>query len=93
MATSIKTSPTAATARQALTWSASGRNAEHSGLLRGKRWPLAVIATLSILGVVIAAAFAGFAVILPLLYIVPCILMLALCMRGKGSDPTSDSST
>ena len=56
------------------------------GYLTGRRglYALALIAAAA--GLVLGGAWWGFAAILPLLYVLPCAAMMAMCMKGHGGS-------
>lgn len=61
-------------------------------LLAGRvKWLVLAAAALAIAGLALGSGVLGLAAILPLLYVLPCLLMLAMCMKGhgKGSAPTT----
>lgn len=74
--------PTAPPIGQSMPWR-SGRS-----FLRGR--PLLIV-TLIFAGVGVTAGWAWFgsAAMLPLLYVLPCAAMMAMCMKGHGSSNSS----
>ena len=64
------------------------------GSLMGGRnkWFLIGAALLAAAGLVLGSSILGFAAILPLLYILPCLVMAAMCMRGHGGGNTSNGN-
>lgn len=50
---------------------------------------LALGAALVLAGVVLGSSWLGFAAILPFLYVLPCLLMFAMCMRKGHSSQGS----
>jgi hypothetical protein len=63
--------------------------------LRGRRGLLLVAAALGIVGILVGWTLFGTAAVLPLLRILPCAAMMAMCMRGHGGSanaPTKSGS-
>ena len=54
------------------------------------KWFLAAAGLLAIAAVALGSIVLGFAAILPLLYILPCLVMMVMCMRGHGNGGTSN---
>ena len=50
---------------------------------------LALILILAAAGLAAGGAWFGIAAILPLLYVLPCVAMMAMCMKGHGSSNAS----
>ena len=48
------------------------------------KWFLAAAGLLAIAAVALGSTVLGFAAILPLLFILPCLVMMTMCMRGHG---------
>lgn len=70
-----------------------GTLAKHSGCGSQRsgrsRWVLiAAAVALVVIGLVAGSALFGFAAVLPLLYTLPCMLMLAMCLFGKRHSAT-----
>ena len=64
---------------QSTAWNSAG-----AFLRRHRLWMLAlVVAGMGLAG---GGAWFGIAALLPLLYILPCAAMMAMCMRGQGSS-------
>jgi len=60
--------------------------------LEGRRGHYALALMLAAVGLVFSGAWWGFAAILPLLYVLPCAAMMAMCMKGHGgSGQNSDA--
>lgn len=56
------------------------------------KWLLIGAALLAAAGLVLGSSILGFAAILPLLYVLPCLLMAAMCMRVHGGGSTSNGN-
>lgn len=56
------------------------------------KWLFAIAALLGLAGLAVGSIWLGFAAMLPLLYTLPCLLMLVMCMR-QGTGPTSGTGT
>lgn len=55
---------------------------------RDRRWLLVGAVALPVVAVLLASARLGFATVLPFLYLLPCLLMSAMCMKGMaGKKP------
>ena len=54
-----------------------------------RKWLLALVAVLTAAGLILGSMWLGFAAILPFLYVLPCLLMLAICMRKGNSSQGS----
>jgi hypothetical protein len=61
--------------------------------LRGRRGLLLVAAALGIIGILAGWTWLGTAAVLPLLYILPCAAMMAMCMRGHGGSANSQTKS
>ncbi len=64
------------------------------GSLRSRNGVLIVAAVLGAIGLVTAWSWLGTTAVLPLLYVLPCMAMMLLCMRsngGSGNTPTNPS--
>ena len=64
----------------------------------GRRDRYALALTLAAAGLFLGGAWWGFAAVLPLLYVLPCAAMMAMCMKGHGgsgqkSDAKSDPAS
>lgn len=57
-----------------------------TGLGKRHKWLLALVAALTAGGLILGSMWLGFAAILPFLYVLPCLLMLAICMRKGNSS-------
>lgn len=55
------------------------------GLARVK-WAWMAAAALAATAVAVGSIWLGFAALVPLLYTLPCLLMVAMCMKGKGAN-------
>ena len=54
--------------------------------LGGRRGLYTLALTLAATGLFLGGAWWGFAAILPLLYVLPCAAMMAMCIRGHGGS-------
>lgn len=59
------------------------------GRLSGRRGLYALAFVLVAAGLALGGAWWGFAAVLPLLYVLPCAAMLAMCMKGHGGSGQS----
>ena len=57
-----------------------------SAYLKGRNGLLLIAASLGIVGLITAWTWFGTAAVLPVLYILPCAAMVAMCMRGHGGS-------
>jgi hypothetical protein len=57
------------------------------------RWGLLAAAALALAALAAGSAWLGGAAMLPFLYTLPCLLMVAMCMRGMRSGGTSGASS
>ena len=59
-----------------------------------RKWFVIAAALIAAAAVAFGSALLGFAAVLPLLFILPCLVMAAMCMRGhgKGGAPVSNTS-
>jgi len=62
----------------------TGPVAVASHYLGGRRGLWVFALTLAAAGLFLGGAWWGFAAILPLLYVLPCAAMMAMCMKGHG---------
>ena len=67
---------------------ASGCGRKGSLIAGRRKWFLIGAVILAVAGLVLGSSILGFAAILPLLYILPCLFMAAMCMRGHGRGGT-----
>ena len=54
------------------------------------KWLLVAAAVLAVAGLAIGSSLLGFAAMLPLLYVLPCLAMLGMCMKGNGKGGASE---
>lgn len=74
--------------------SSSGCGGSRKGLGNRRKWLMVVSIGLALVGVALGSVWFGFAAILPLLYLVPCLLMVMMCMRGMNANGRpSDSNS
>jgi hypothetical protein len=60
------------------------------GLLKGRSGLLVLAAALVALGLLAGWMWLGTAAVLPVLYILPCAAMMAMCMKGHGGSGGND---
>lgn len=60
---------------------------------RRAKWGLLAAAALALAALAAGSAWLGVAAMLPFLYTLPCLLMVAMCMRGMRSSGTSDANS
>ncbi|USA38944.1 hypothetical protein [Pelagerythrobacter marinus] len=78
--------PVAATAER----SSNGAEASCSaGIGRRRKWMLALGVVLALAALALGSIWLGFAAILPFLYVLPCLAMVAMCMRKSGTSTGS----
>lgn len=64
-----------------------------AGRMAGQsKWILLGAAMLAMAGLALGSSVLGFAALLPLLYALPCLLMLAMCMFGMRKDGAASGS-
>ena len=51
-----------------------------------RKWLLAASAVLALAALAFGSMWLGFAAILPFLYVLPCLAMVAVCMRKSGTS-------
>ena len=51
-----------------------------------RKWLLAASAVLALAALAFGSMWLGFAAIFPFLYVLPCLAMLAMCMRKNGTS-------
>lgn len=70
----------------------AGHRVQQNRMMNRKKWLLAAAVSLVVAGLALGSAVLGFAAILPLLFILPC---LAMCVTGmcKGSGDTSGDAS
>ncbi len=61
--------------------------------LAGRRSLYALAVVLLVPGLAFGGAWWGFAAILPLLYVLPCAAMIAMCMKGHGNGSGQNTET
>ncbi len=57
------------------------------------KWAWIAAAILAVAGVALGSIWLGFAALVPLLYTLPCLVMIAICMKGRGGNGPSPSSS
>lgn len=83
--------PTAASAGTQQTARACGQS---GSLMSGRRkWFVVAAALIAAAAVAFGSAVLGFAAILPLLFLLPCLVMAAMCMKGHGNGNGATAST
>jgi len=70
----------------------SGCGGQRSLLAGRNKWFLIAAALLAVAALALGSAVLGLAAILPLLYILPCLVMVVMCMRMHGKSNDSGSS-
>lgn len=70
---------------------AGGCGGQRSLLAGRSKWFLVAAGLLAVAALVLGSAVLGFAAILPLLFILPCLVMAAMCMKGHGKAGSSES--
>lgn len=71
---------------------AGGCGGQRSLLAGRNKWFLIAAALLAVAALAFGSAWLGLAALLPLLYILPCLVMVAMCMRMHGKSNDSGSS-
>ena len=66
----------------------SGCGGKGSPMAGRNKWLLGAVIVLAVAGLAFGSSILGFAAILPLLFILPCLVM---CMKGHGKGGTADS--
>ena len=70
-----------------------GCGGKRSPMATRTKWLLVAAAVLAVAGLALGSSLLGFAAMLPLLYVLPCLVMLGMCMKGNGkggaSNPTN----
>lgn len=62
------------------------------GLIAGRNtWLLIAAIVLAVAGLALGSSILGFAAILPLLFVLPCLVMAAMCMKGHAKGGNSDA--
>ena len=57
-----------------------------AGKGRQRKWMLALGVVLALAALALGSMWLGFAAILPFLYVLPCLAMVAVCMRKNGTS-------
>lgn len=65
--------------------------AKGTGFWHSRRLPITISLVLAVAGVLLGSIWFGFAAVLPLLYVAPCLVMAAMCMRGNRCSHESGS--
>ena len=71
----------------------SGCGGNRSLIAGRNKWLLIAASVLAVAGLALGSSLLGFAAILPLLFILPCLVMAVMCMKGHGKAGTSESGT
>ncbi|MFW2445791.1 MAG: hypothetical protein ACN4E6_00565 [Qipengyuania pacifica] len=58
-----------------------------------KKWLIAASVVLALGAAILSSMWFGFAAVLPLLYLLPCLAMMAMCMKGMKSAGPEGSGT
>ena len=74
-----------------VTASSARSNTDAEGLCsagkgRRRKWMLALGVVLALAALALGSIWLGFAAILPFLYVLPCLAMVAMCMRKSGTS-------
>ena len=69
----------------------SGCGAKRSAMAGRTKWLILAAVALAAGGLALGSSVLGFAAILPLLYTLPCLLMVAMCMKGSGKGGSANS--
>ncbi len=56
-------------------------------MTRRMKWMLGVSVVLAVAAAALGSAWLGFAAVLPFLYLLPCLAMVAMCMKGMKNQP------
>ncbi len=71
-----------------------GCGAQGTGRTAKRKWLIIAGVVLAIAAAVTGSIWFGFAAVLPLLYLLPCLAMTAMCLKNmKGSSSTDAGST
>ena len=71
----------------------SGCGSQASEGFGRRKWLIAASIALAIAAAVLGSVWFGIAALLPLLYLAPCLAMVAMCMKGgKGSTPAGPAT-
>ena len=76
----VPVSATASTSNKKSGVSCSGVSSQR------RKWLLAASAVLALAALAFGSMWLGFAAIFPFLYVLPCLAMLAMCMRKNGTS-------
>lgn len=60
---------------------------------RRAKWGLLAAAALALVALAVGSGWLGVAALLPFLYTLPCLLMVAMCMRGMRSGGTGGANS
>ena len=69
----------------------SGCGGKRSAMAGRTKWLILAAVALAASGLALGSSVLGFAAMLPLLYTLPCLLMLAMCMKGSGKAGAANS--
>lgn len=73
------------------TATSQGCGGSGKGMTARSKWLLLSAAVLALAGVATGTAIFGFAAVLPLLYTLPCLIMVAICMFGMNKGGAANS--
>ena len=69
-----------------------GCGSKRSPMAARTKWLLVAVAVLIVAGLALGSSLLGFAAMLPFLFVLPCLVMLGMCMKGSGSGGASNAT-